>query len=530
MSSDAPGRILTRRQSKLSQQVQSSELPKTPRKSKRGNTLARSTMSTNQRQIYSDAIVGINEQVIDTDQLNNMNSFNLEDTLSMLEMEWSSFRNEHSNVVGSITNADQLAQQAAEYKKVSKLYLTSRSAIRARLEAIKPKVPTEQMDVSKIQVTVKQKENVDIPITWGHFEDDCLEWPIFRDGFKFIHEDPEMPPARKFYHLQRSLRGEAARIRGKLGMTDTNYQIVWDRLVERYEDDYLIVNTLITKMLTMKPLQKASSHALRCILDTMRDCLGRLEDYFDTKTWGPMLVCKVLGVLDKETKKEWEKLRPTLKEEDEATEAAVGQEIGEQAKRKNCIPSWKQLEQFLEKQAKFLGHAESSNNAGNASCQSSRDTSASRNTAHHQRSQASGYEHQRSQASGYEHQRPQAGGHDRAPKRNAQSGQKAEPRMAPDGSCLLCRGPHYIYKCDKWLNEMNLIGRQEFMRANNLCPSCLRPNHGENDCFPPKRNRPCPQCPERRFHNSTLCPTGDKFRNAAINQASAGPSKGKSEA
>lgn len=45
--------------------------------------------------------------------------------------------------------------------------------------------------------------------------------------------------------------------------------VVW---VDRYEDEYRVLHEL----------------------DTMRGCLGQLEDYFDTTPWDPLLVFHVI--------------------------------------------------------------------------------------------------------------------------------------------------------------------------------------------------------------------------------------------
>lgn len=361
--------IVTRRQSK--QQQQSVEQEK-----KQADLEAEALrkkineMSKAKRGIYA-ATIEATHKLINAVEFATMDTIQLEDQLGVLEQDWSDFRTEHAKVI-EITEATQLDEQAQEYAKIMGMYLKARSATRSRIENLKPK--TQPVSAEKSFHLVKQKESQsEIPNTWGTFAGgpgDCLKWPIFRDGFKVIHENPNMSAALKFHYLQESLRGEAARVRGELGVTEPNYKIVWDRLVERYEDDYLIVHTLIQKMFTMQKLNKASSFGLRRILDNMRDCLGQLEIYFDTKVWNPMLVFLVIDLLDSETVREWEKQRPTLEQVvDEAT-AIIGNASNEaeglQRKRKNGVPNWKQLEAFLEQQAKFLGHAENSAHVENA--------------------------------------------------------------------------------------------------------------------------------------------------------------------
>lgn len=469
-----------------------------------------SEMSTAKRSIYA-ATIEATHKLTNAAEFAAKTTIEIEDQLKVMEQDWMDFRNEHAKVIENAEET-QLEAQAKEYARIMALYLASRSAMRSRIEVLKPK--TQAVAIDQGFQMVKQKDpSSEIPNTWGTFAGgpgDCLKWPIFRDGFKVIHEHQSMSAALKFHYLQESLRGEAARVRGELGVTEPNYKIVWDRLVERYEDDYLIVHTLIQKMFTMQKLNKASSFGLRRILDNMRDCLGQLEIYFDTKAWNPMLVFLVMDLLDGETVREWEKLRPTLdidiNQPAEGNDNAANDVQAVPLKRKNGVPNWKQLEAFLEQQAKFLGHAENSAHVENSSrSTNSRDNSASRDR-----------KHDRNQ--------------DRNQKPTNKQGAKAnEAPNTPTTTCPLCNQPHYLRKCNDWRTEVTLTGRWDFVRDKNRCHICLEPYHGESDCYPGRRNKPCPKCPERRFHNSTLCPVGDaqrreetQSRHDAINTLSLG--------
>lgn len=444
-------------------------------------------MSLNRRGIYEKSIDNAYKITIDI-QFVDLSHYDLENRLAMLEEDWS-----------------KLEMQAVIYETMTRTYLSTRSAFRCRYDLIKPKVQAEQIDTTKIQVTIKENEaSTKIPNTWGYFSGDCLKWPTFRDCFKVIHESTELSAVQKFTYLQDSLRGEAARVRGKLEMTDANYKIVWDRLKERYEDDYLIVHTLVRKMTSIKKLEKASSFGLRQILDTMRDCLGQLETYFDIKAWDPFLVFIVIDLFDIETVREWEKQRPKVDQanSEQVTENAEGGEAQLQGKRSSNVPEWKQLELFLEQQAKYFGHAETSTSVNQRTARQTgpRDSSLTRQQDRNQKRTG------------------QAGTSSNAQANNAQANNETEPEV-----CVLCSGPHAIYRCSKWLHEMTLNARRDFMMSNNLCHICLKPSHGSTWCYPEKRNnKPCPRCPGRIFHNSTLCPIKDQECREAANALTLG--------
>lgn len=140
------------------------------------------------------------------------------------------------------------------------------------------------------------------------------------------------------------------------------------------------------------------------------------------------------------------------------------------------MPSWAQLDAFLEQQAKILIHSE------NSSVNEPRDNSANRSNQN---------------------------------KPRLQSASAINVNAKRQKKCPLCSDEHYIHTCKIWKDEMNLLSRKAFVQEKNLCHVCLKPFHGSSNCYGAKKNIPCPKCPNRRFHNSTLCPTGEANRQAA---------------
>lgn len=164
-------------------------------------------MSTAKRGIYAKAIEGAH-RVATGDQFQSLDMFQIEDRMQMMDNDWDKFRLEHEAIIGSIDDT-QAEAQANEYDRVMEMYLATRSTIRARIDALKPKIQAQATIDRPIQVTLKQNEG-EIPNTWGTFSGDCLKWPSFRDCFKVIHDNANLTAARKFYFLQEALKGEAA--------------------------------------------------------------------------------------------------------------------------------------------------------------------------------------------------------------------------------------------------------------------------------------------------------------------------------
>lgn len=444
-------------------------------------------MSVNKRAIYARNLETAHKAAHDI-LFTNWSIIEVEDHLTMLEQDWEAFKKEHEKVIEAITDDAQFEIQANEYDKAQQAYKPTRSLCRTRIAVLTPKQqPVQQQPAERFKLEMPHAE---IPNTWGTFSGGYTAWKSFRDCFKVIHEDENLAPARKCHYLSEALKGEAAGARGELGITEQTYQLIWQRLEERYEDDYKIVEELVGKLLNMPKLTQPSCGGLRRILDVMRDALGQLKDYYDIMQWDPLLVFLVLGLIDNDTRGEWEKTRSKPQKKSQSNEHAPDQAAGgeqglvdveqQQPKRKSYVPSWADLEKFIEQQAKYIAHLDDRQGARSLT---------------------------RNSSSARSNQPPQ------------QSSTAQRNQVRTKTPCLLCRGPHPIFKCEIWLKEMNLAGRIQYMNENNLCHMCLRPNHNDFMCYTNKDGTPkeavqCPRCPNRKFHNSTLCPSHEADKRA----------------
>lgn len=303
-----------------------------------------------------------------------------------------------------------------------------------------------------------------------------------------------VPATSKFPLLQAALRGKASQAIGKLDNTEGNYEIVWSRLHQLFDDSYLIVQALILKLLELPKQTQATNNGLRVILDTMHDCLGQLNSYFDTKKWDPLLVILAADRLDSETLRMWETHRLRRKEEENANEPQAENAVAaaEEHKRKCNIPSWDEMATFLEQQAKIMVAQEA-----RASSSHSRENSRNRQESNRGRSE-------------------------NFTRTIVNSSASRQPKQYQSAPCPICvnKQDHALTKCRIWKHEMTLARREAYITEKNLCHVCLNPNHGSDlDCYAPQETLPCPKCPNRVFHNSTICPTAEAIRRAkALNK------------
>lgn len=426
--------------------------------------------------------------------------FELEELLATLADNWSDFKAEYAKIFDDVLDEDQ--QQALEkvFVDTENTYMATRSKIRKRISDLMPKVDAHPQPVAQqpLKVEIHQPEaTVNIPNSWGHFSGDYAEWPAFRDRFKArIHDRKDVLITQKWGHLRASLSGYALQAMGQWKDTDENYQHAWNRLCSQFNDDYMAVQTLIQKLLNIPKLQRATSEGLRNINDTVHGCLSQLTSYVSVTNWDPLVIFLVVDKLDNDTRKDWEKHRHSLRatstlhgsnpninafgaeDMDEAASVNASQaasQTDEAAGPSVVLPTWPQMEEFLDRQAKIL--RDINNSTQNANPHASATNA---NRGHGQQSQ-------------------------QAQKKNASKQPHVNENLPP---CLLCRIRHAIFCCPTWL-AMGMDERETYQKTNRLCITCVQPLHGNSPCWgKPNWAKPCPVClaaGETIYHNSTLC-------------------------
>lgn len=107
-------------------------------------------------------------------------------------------------------------------------------------------MPQPVMNQAAPTVVEMAADPTNITNTWGEFKGDYLQWQSFLDRFTAaIHENNKVSTIRKFHFLRASVTGAAARAMGNWPFTEQNYIRAWNRLIEVYEDEYLVVQMLV---------------------------------------------------------------------------------------------------------------------------------------------------------------------------------------------------------------------------------------------------------------------------------------------
>ncbi|XP_069358343.1 uncharacterized protein [Maniola hyperantus] len=140
------------------------------------------------------------------------------------------------------------------------------------------------------------------------------QWLEFRDTYlSLIHSNNKLGNINKFHYLRAALKGSALIVIKNLEFTSKNYDVAWQLLSSRYDNERLLVNIHVNALLNFTTITKESGKALRNLVDTINrnlcalNTLGQATDHWDT------LVVHVMSrKLDSVTFREWEEHRNTI--------------------------------------------------------------------------------------------------------------------------------------------------------------------------------------------------------------------------
>ncbi|XP_026746090.1 uncharacterized protein LOC113507432 [Trichoplusia ni] len=97
---------------------------------------------------------------------------------------------------------------------------------------------------------------IDLP----HFDGNYQSWLEFRDTFgSLIHDNRTISDINKFHYLRASLQGNAALIIKNLDFKASHYNIAWNLLCERYNNNRLLVNNHLQALFDVGSIIKESN-------------------------------------------------------------------------------------------------------------------------------------------------------------------------------------------------------------------------------------------------------------------------------
>ena len=86
-----------------------------------------------------------------------------------------------------------------------------------------------------------------------------------------------IPNIQKFYYLLSSISGDVKKVIRHIPVSEQGFRVTWEILVERYENERLIINTHIDNIMKLSSLTAENASQLRQIVDTTKCNLEALK-------------------------------------------------------------------------------------------------------------------------------------------------------------------------------------------------------------------------------------------------------------
>ncbi|XP_014291893.1 uncharacterized protein [Halyomorpha halys] len=285
-----------------------------------------------------------------------------------------------------------------------------------------------------------QLPRIPIPTLSG----DLLKWSHFHDTFvSLVHDELTLTKIEKFHYLIGALKGEAAAVISRFPVEANSYELVWKRVVETYQNPWVLANVLIHRIRDFNckgarsDLQRYeqfltgvadSVHALRAL---------QLKDATDF-----LLTTIALRTLDPETRRQFQ-LSLGSSQEFPTVDNVMWTMCAFVRQKKNAIRMSQDADNF-----KSPGRSNETNQKQRfvslyaSSSRNRKDTPSSVRTTLYQ---------------------------------------TEKRKEAAEVRCPLCKGGHLLSKCETFI-VLPLTQKLERVRTFKVCWNCLRKGHEVATC------------------------------------------------
>lgn len=123
------------------------------------------------------------------------------------------------------------------------------------------------------QITEIKLPKLSLPV----FNSKLDEWIEFSDLFSAcVHKNNNLSNAQKLQYLKSACKADVLKIINSIPISDANYEIAWELLVERYSNKRDLINALIKKLISQTPTIKTASSLLK-LVDITNECIWSLK-------------------------------------------------------------------------------------------------------------------------------------------------------------------------------------------------------------------------------------------------------------
>ncbi|XP_062535379.1 uncharacterized protein LOC134204594, partial [Armigeres subalbatus] len=153
-------------------------------------------------------------------------------------------------------------------KKISELYYEGKSLLKDKAKELHEPANLEQS--VRDPAIQGHPDHIRLPqINLQMFNGEIDEWLSFRDLFtSLIHWRTDLPEVEKFHYLKGCLQGEPKGLVDSLKkITRANYQIAWDILCKRYNNNKLLKKKQVQALFKLPTLSRESVTELRTLVE-----------------------------------------------------------------------------------------------------------------------------------------------------------------------------------------------------------------------------------------------------------------------
>ena len=312
------------------------------------------------------------------------------------------------------------------------------------------------------------------PIPIPNFNGDFKEWVPFRDLFQEVVVKSNYSSAEKLTFLKNSLKNEPLLMIKNLSVTEGQFETeIWQKLLNRYNNDKIIIYSHVNNLLNLKPMTIESDAQLRKLINETISSVESLR-MLDAPVahWDYLLVPMTVNRLDNVTRRDWEDL------------------TGDDAKP----ATFDQLQKFLERRLRTLDSVQRSSNC-------------SRNFQNKDNSQG--------RKDNFNTTNPKSNTIKAHNSNKVDSSKSSYSKRSI--KCYLCNDNHFISYCNVF-KEKSPSERYDFVLSSKLCHNCLG-KHLTKDC---RIQKTCTIC--RSQHHTLIHDSCSKSTNNQTSSESAGNS------
>ena len=280
------------------------------------------------------------------------------------------------------------------------------------------------------------------PVVLPSFSGDIQEWVRFKDTFtEMVLKRANLPPVYKMHYLRTALTGEAADLLEEIPPSGDHFDEACTTLKDFYNNPWLLVTRLLSKLLALKLMTASSAHEVNMIRSHTKNILQALEALGSpVGTWDHFIVFLTVSKLTPHTQRKWE-------------EHVAGSD------EPQTPPSFESLDKFLDTERLALVQLDSAKEIAALN-----DSSKIK---------------QNNTSSSFKEKY-----------KNVKSVNVVqEEKPVKSYPCFACKGDHHILQCDTFRSKPP-TDRKKIVMEKRRCLNCLA-HHFIQDCKSFKR---CQQC------------------------------------